>query len=997
MFTFEKEKYDKSKDLKSFALAKELIIDLTDEKYQLNDDDISKMLQNHCCQNDIWLRPDEKPNVTSTVGIIMYPLLCKLFCSESKYRASGKEFFEKPYACILDQMDHLKGYKPIQYASLVLCMFQNVITESMLTSRYPEFMKIKDNVFRKCRVIEYSECNEAIKDSLDSMINTFITYKNDGYSLIHDSVYEVLAYHYGNKHQEDMIQYMSSSFVAKKFRMIGFSDNPRDLRITIHKDHYQRLAERLVRDLKCMELHDVFSNKTLKVHSICRAFIDELKNLPYIEIKKLFFQQQTDIFKMFNSRNQERIIQENINEQELQCEWDRQIFLFGNNSEMYDTRVINWVIAYGHSKLLQFLFDLVTEHQESIQMVLNCEDGNINRLDKQARLLTLSSYSGDLEVVQLLLKYCDTECISKPRACFKSFTPLTAACALGHKSVVKEFIKHRAGIEDKDGTGFTPLYVAVKSRNLSVSESLLQAGANCNGIVESDPPFFVASRTGQYGVVELFIKYGANCNKCDRDGRSPLHEASCSGHYAVVDLLVKCGANCNKSDKDGRSPLHAAASGGQRAVVDLLVKNGADCNKSDKNGNSPLHTASRKGFKDVVDLLIKGGADCNKCDKDGISPLHEASCSGVYAVVVLLIKNGTDCNKSDKNGRSPLHTASRNGFRDVVDLLIDSGADCNKADKDDKTPLQEASRSGHSAVVDLLIKGGADCNKCDRDGRSPLHEASCSGHYAVVDLLVKNGADCNKCDKHGRSPLHTASKNGFGDVVDLLIKCGANCNKADKDDKTPLQEASETGHGCVLDSLIKGGSDCNIIVKDSETLLHWASEAGRSDVVDFLIKGGADCNKIDINGRTPLHRASNVRYIQGSHYKVVNLLIKGGADCNKRDKDGRTPLHVASETGHGDIVDLLIKGGADCNERDNDGRSPLHLVSEAGYVKYNRCDGFNSKYRYECALRLLIVSGADINQCDFNGYSPLSTAQKYNKYYITNILLEYGAKSNLAN
>nr|XP_022307902.1 uncharacterized protein LOC111113903 [Crassostrea virginica] len=215
LFTCRKSVYNEAENLKSFVLDKECLVDLEDSNNQLNDEDRKQILNNYFKQHDIALKPDELPTVSSTVQCMMFPLLCKLFCSKSEYQALGKEFFENPYVCIRKEMDFLEGHKKIQYASLILCMFcQNEITELMMTKEDSRFMEIREKVFENCRV---TGRNSEIKDALDHMINTFTIRTDKGYSLIHDSVYEVLAFHYGNQHQEDMLEYMSSNFVAKKF------------------------------------------------------------------------------------------------------------------------------------------------------------------------------------------------------------------------------------------------------------------------------------------------------------------------------------------------------------------------------------------------------------------------------------------------------------------------------------------------------------------------------------------------------------------------------------------------------------------------------------------------------------------------------------------------------------------------------------------------------------------------------------------------------------
>nr|XP_022299076.1 uncharacterized protein LOC111107929 [Crassostrea virginica] len=873
LFTFKKQNYNKFADLKSFALAEEFIVDLEDINNQLNYQDRSQMLKNHCIQKGLSLSPEELPNVFLTGGLMMYPLLCKLFCSESKYRALGKEFFETPYTCILDEMEDLKGYKPIQYASLVLCMFcQNKISEGNFRKQDSRFMKIKKIVFENCRV---SGSDREIIDALNSMINTFTTHTNEGFSMIHDAVYEVLAFHYGNKHQEDMLQYMSSSFVAKKFNLHDNSDGPKNLRISLNKEHYPAFAERLVRDLKSLELHDVFMNEALKEHCICNAFIDELKKLSYCEIKRLFFIKQEDTSKIFIRKNEE--IKKGWEENTY--EYERQNLLMGEIFGKPNIRVISWIIAYGHCQLLQFLFDLVTEHKESIRCVMDLEvpgeSGNsyiiyINSIKEQTRLLTLSCYNDNVEVVKLLLKHFDVNCINNDSAF--SDTPLATACLVGHKSIV---------------------------------DFLIRCGAKCNIIGgQFESPLYIASRAGNEDVVDLLIKVGADCNEGDDEGSTPLHTASLAGHRDIEELLNEMkwsGSYCLRSIQFDAS-LHDYVK-----IADLLIKGGADCNQGDKQGRTPLYAASRVGNADVADLLIKAGADCNHSDKEGSTPLYAASLAGKANVVDLLIKGGADCNQGDKIDSTPLHAASLVGKADVVDLLIKSGAVCNQCDQNGSTPLLAASLAGQDNIDELLYE--IEWNRSEFSGKNQF-DASFADYAKVADLLIKGGADCNQGDKQARTPLNAASMVGNADVVDLLIKGGANCNEGDQTDITPLYAASMKGYADVVDLLIRYNADCNQGDKEGTTPLHAASQEDHADVVDLLIKGGADCNQSDKEGRTPLHVAAK-SYTYGlftsQFMSIVRTLIDSGADINKRDLNGETPLSVAQKHNRTDLADILLE------------------------------------------------------------------------------------------
>ena len=75
-------------------------------------------------------------------------------------------------------------------------------------------------------------------------------------------------------------------------------------------------------------------------------------------------------------------------------------------------------------------------------------------------------------------------------------TPLNAACAEGHLSVVKLLLDHGADIEKSNGSSATSLIAAIRGKNLSAVLLLLDAGAHVNHAVDVSHQVDVSHRAG---------------------------------------------------------------------------------------------------------------------------------------------------------------------------------------------------------------------------------------------------------------------------------------------------------------------------------------------------------------------------------------------------------------------------------------------------------------------------------------------------------------------
>ncbi|XP_065924183.1 serine/threonine-protein phosphatase 6 regulatory ankyrin repeat subunit C isoform X6 [Magallana gigas] len=963
----------------------------------------------------------------------MFPFLCKLYKKE--FRNYGASFFMTPYPCILDEMDKMKQRNKIQYASLVLLMFNDSkLSESFLdddrsSNRSSSFQGKKISVLKRCKVHRETDSFRFI-DALSDMEGTYTNKFDSEYTFIHDSMFEIVACHFGRQFPELMIQYMSSDYFANYIKVDGnesenrISENEESterkasgLCIIISESHYQMLAERLFRDVENGEML-VFQNKTLKHPSVLQTFIDVMARKSYRELYSIFLSELKEDKGMYPSFFQPQM----TNSQQLFESFQIWKLLLHEGKRV---RAIYWVIYHGHNQILQYIIDQILT-----------ENGNVNDLFKnsykkdveQFRLLCLGCYSADNTTVKILLQHIDIENIIKtvPYSEFRTgeMDPLTIVCKYGYDKIASELLQASANT-NLFWELRRPFVIACGNGHLNVVKQLINAGVNVNGIHNSETPLTAACKAGHVKVADELIKAGADITLADKK-ETPLMTAFDHGHSQIVELLVKAGSEAiNKGGHE--TSLTIACLKGQLEEVKKIIQAGTDVNLRD-GVMTPLVVACYMGHLSVVKEMIKAGADVNLLDGDK-TPLTAALLGGHSRVVDELINAGADVNLGDGND-TPLTAACDNGDLTILEELIKAGADVNLK-SGCKTPLIIACYEGHLNVVKQLINAGVDVNLRDKD-ETPLTSACKAGHVKVADELIKAGADITLADKK-ETPLMTAFDHGHSQIVELLVKAGSEainkgghetsltiaCLKGQLEEvkkiiqagtdvnlrdgvMTPLVVACYMGHLSVVKEMIKAGADVNLLDGD-KTPLTAALLGGHSRVVDELINAGADVNLGDGND-TPLTAACD----DGNLY-VIQELIKAGADVNL--KSGcKTPLIIACYEGHLDVVKQLINAGVDVNIEDGDD-TPVTAACNDNNVIETRVDAgavvnfqtFNKTALvvacYEghfSIVETLIKAGADVNLTGKNGqYTPLIAACEKNDLKTVNVLIRAGADVNL--
>ncbi|XP_062605130.1 uncharacterized protein LOC134266935 [Saccostrea cucullata] len=735
--------------------------------------------------------------------------------------------------------------------------------------------------------------------TLAAMEGTYTKLCGTEYTIIHDSVFEILVYHYGCQFPDLLLQYISSSYIANNVKVQECKEESEveykqdeneefsaeeqetlssetiqdsfELCIRLREDQYPMLAERLYRDIENMELYDVFMNNVLKHPRVCQAFIEVLDTKSYTDLKSLFLSEQKDVFKVVSKG--ERVWKESEKREIWYWERDRQRVLLNEKGDYKEitcsVRVISWVVYYGHTQILQYILKQTELHKETkIELFWNslnpwliyeAKKGENNVETNIATDISLSNSNSDttnqkqensrlvFEHDRLFVLGCysgdlETELIEAGADVNQQgeYTPLRAACIGGHMSVVKELIEAGADV-NQQGEYNTPLRAACKGGHMSVVKMLIEAGADISQQGEFDTQLTAACWGGHLSVVKELIEAGANINQQGGDD-TPLTAACESGHISVVKELIEAGASINQLGEYD-TPLTAACESGHISVVKELIEAGANINQQGGD-DTPLTAACESGHISVVKELIEAGADINQLGEYD-TPLTAAYRGGHMSVVKELIEAGADINPQD-GYNTPLTAACEGGHISVVKELIEAGADINPKEagayinlqgKYD-TPLSAACEGGHKSVVKVLIEAGADINS--KGTYHTLLIAACKGgHMSVVKELVEGGADINLKGTH-HTPLTAALKE--------LIKAGANIELQDWYD-TPLTAACKGGHMNVVNVLIEAGADINQKGK-YDTPLSAASKGGHMSVVKKLLEAGAD-NILQDKSETP--------------------------------------------------------------------------------------------------------------------------------------------------
>ncbi|EFO87528.1 hypothetical protein CRE_19589 [Caenorhabditis remanei] len=381
-------------------------------------------------------------------------------------------------------------------------------------------------------------------------------------------------------------------------------------------------------------------------------------------------------------------------------------------------------------------------------------------------------------------------------------TPLTIACANGHRDIVELLLKEGANIEHRDKKGFSPLIIAATAGHASVVEVLLKnhAAIEAQSDRTKDTALSLACSGGRKDVVELLLSHGANKEHRNVSDYTPLSLASSGGYIDIVNMLLSSGSEINSrtGSKLGISPLMLASMNGHKEATKVLLEKGSDINAQiETNRNTALTLASFQGRTEVVKLLLQYHANVEHRAKTGLTPLMECATGGYVEVGTLLIEAGADPNASPVQATkdTALTIAAEKGNDKFVEMLLDHDAAIDARNKKGCSALWLACNNGHLSTAEVLITKGADPDTFDNRKISPMMAAFRKGHIEMVTFMVghakqfPNETDLSRAVQAIESEDTKAKCNSCIDVIRNAKK--AQAESAEKAANSLLEQIDE--------------------------------------------------------------------------------------------------------------------------------------------------------------------------------------------------------------
>ncbi|KAK0513036.1 hypothetical protein JMJ35_005053 [Cladonia borealis] len=417
-----------------------------------------------------------------------------------------------------------------------------------------------------------------------------------------------------------------------------------------------------------------------------------------------------------------------------------------------------------------------------------------------------------------------------PQAQKKLDCSLLEAIDKGDLNEVKTLISHGAQVNTHHSRHHSlnapPLHLAVCKRDVSMTELLLEQGADYEHGWRGRPPIHQACKDADFQITRLLLGAGASATSLDSQQEQPLHkllsirlptfEAS-----KLIELLVSRGANINARTRTNETPLHLSCKNLNVDSIRAILVHGPNMDAQDRAGNTPFHSlviawsAWRRlgGFESISRVLLQHGVNVDAQNRAGDTPLHilvkvktrltgHFEYIGYEDAIRLFLRFKANANAQDRLGNTPLHVLASvwNGYHNDIQLLLEHGVNVNAKNKVGDTPFHVlVTKMPIYEAIKPFLEHGVNVNAQNKVGDTPLHILLIADvdHYwtverAVIQTLIKHGAQVNIQNVAGDTPFHMLSRLRIKaewkrQLLWCLLDAGADVSVKNLKGESPLQ------------------------------------------------------------------------------------------------------------------------------------------------------------------------------------------------------------------
>lgn len=314
------------------------------------------------------------------------------------------------------------------------------------------------------------------------------------------------------------------------------------------------------------------------------------------------------------------------------------------------------------------------------------------------------------------------------------------------------------------------------------------------------------------------------------------------------------------------------------------------------------------------------------------------------------------------------------------------------------TALTVAIHKNHTGIVKQLLDF-----PCKFEITAPIRKQASEGPVVAVELTDVSGSNFYFVDEVDAIALFEAVKNGNPEIIDLLIQYGADLSiRSTSGNSSAFTIAAGKGDLETLKKLIAHWKNEQVIQPYLEAAMRVAAKNGHIALVDFL-----GTQLIDIHAKNKEGLSALMMAALHGHANIVEKLLKTASLAEQKIAYVHATKYALKKESY-DILRLFSEQATDINSVDQMGESILMSVIDSAtpgllekIIKKNK-EKINLNYsdkNHDCALikaikqekieavQILLKYGANSNVNDIRGEHALFTALRTRKPHIIEAVL----------